>query len=367
MEAPVVAEFLGGLVRSSWQEAVLAGVVWWIVWLMGNRLEARWRIRLWILVLLRLAWPFFLPSPLSLFNWLGTAFGPDPGGEAGVEDPGQTLPFVLEQEGVQTLWLVGAAMMVLGVVVSLLGVRRLRRSAWDIHSRRAQEILSQCCREMGVCGRVRLVESDRVSGPCLIGVLRPSIVMPEGLVEDLSDQQLRFVFRHELAHLMRWDLPFNWLLLGVRTIHWFNPLAWYVARRILEDREEICDAIAVDGRSEACRPYGELLLQLAERRGSRAWLGRSAAGCVGMMGLGSASSRVLGRRLKALRRVARGGRTTGVGFLLWMMLLLAGFTDAVPRPSEEAHRPGQLGWQQILPPGIPDGHEKTLGMSPRGL
>lgn len=361
MEAPVVAEFLGGLVRSSWQEAILAGVVGLIVWLMGDRLEARWRCRLWMLVLLRLAWPFFLPSPLSLFNWLGTALGADPAGEAGVEDPGQTLPFVLEQEGIQTLWLAGAVVMFLGLAASLAGVFLLRRQARDITSPIGREILLQCRLEMGIGTPVGLVESRGVTGPCLLGVLRPVIVMPMALVEDLTPEQLRFVFRHELAHLQRWDLPLNWLLVAVQMFHWFNPLAWYVVRRILEDREEICDSIAVEGRPEACRRYGELLVQIVQRAGSCTRQHLASSGSVGMLGVGSSAGGNLYRRLRALRRVGSEYRSSRMGATLWLILLVAGFTDAVPRPTEEAHRPGQVGWNQLLPEGFMVRNEKTPG------
>jgi beta-lactamase regulating signal transducer with metallopeptidase domain len=359
MESPIVAEFLGGLVRSSWQEAVLAGFVGLVVWLMGDRLDARWRCRLWMLVLLRLAWPFFLPSPVSLFNWVGLASRAEVGGEAGVDDPERTLPFVLEQGSVQNLWLLGALALVFGALVSFVRVFWLRRRSRDLTSPGVREILVRCRREMGVTVPVRLLESRQVTGPCLLGILRPSIVMPEGLVGDLTPEQLRFVLRHELAHLRRWDLPFNWLLAAIQTVHWFNPLAWFVVRRILADREEVCDAIAVEGRPEACRPYGELLVRIALRPGSWNVPRVSSVGTLGLVAVGDRSFVDLCRRLHALRRVGLGRRSAWPGAILWLVLLVAGFTDAVPHPTEEAHRPGQVGWQQLIPELFLDRNEKT--------
>jgi beta-lactamase regulating signal transducer with metallopeptidase domain len=367
MEAPIVAEFLGGLVRSSWQEAILAGLVGLVVWMMGDRIDARWRCRLWMLVLSRLAWPFFLPSPVSLFNWVGLALGGDPGGEAGVEDPEHTLPFLLEQGSIQNLWMAGVLALFLGVVASVVVSLRLRFQSRDITSPDAREILLRCRIEMGVGAPVRLVESRRVTSPCLLGVLRPSIVMPVGLVGNLTREQLRFIFRHELAHLRRWDLPFNCLLAAIQMFHWFNPLTWFVIRRILADREEVCDAVAVEGHPEACRRYGELLVQIALRPGSGTALQPGEGGSVGMAGFGGPSIGNLCRRLKALRRLGRGRRSTWVGAILWGVLLVVGFTDAVPRPTEEAHRPGQVGWEQLLPEGFLTRNEKTPEGVLRGL
>ncbi|MEN9732047.1 MAG: Regulatory protein BlaR1 [Verrucomicrobiota bacterium] len=367
METPIVAEFLGGLVRSSWHEAVLAGLLGLVVWLMGDHLDARWRCRLWMLVLLRLAWPFFLPSPVSLFNWVGGALGSEVGGEAGVDDPEHTLPFLLEQGPVQNLWLLGALALVFGALVSLVRVIRLRCRSRDLTFPGVREILVQCRREMGVTVPVRLLESWQVTSPCLLGILRPSIVMPEGLVGDLTQEQLRLVFRHEMAHLRRWDLPFNWLLAAIQTFHWFNPLAWFVVRRILADREEVCDSIAVEGRPEACRPYGELLVKIALRSGSWNAERVSSGGTVGLTGAGGRSFGDLCRRLRALRRVGSDRRSSWVGAILWLALLVAGFTDAVPRPTEETHRPGQIGWQHLIPERFLDQNDKTPEGILRGL
>ena len=72
MNAPVIAEFLGHLLRASWQASVLALVVWLVIHALGEHLNARWRCRLWMLVIVRLAWPVSLPSPVSLFNLVGS-------------------------------------------------------------------------------------------------------------------------------------------------------------------------------------------------------------------------------------------------------------------------------------------------------
>jgi bla regulator protein BlaR1 len=54
--------------RSSWQAAVLAGLILLIQRLLGARLTPAWRHNLWLLVLLRLALPALPESGLSIFN-----------------------------------------------------------------------------------------------------------------------------------------------------------------------------------------------------------------------------------------------------------------------------------------------------------
>ena len=54
--------------RSSWQAAVLAGMVFALQLALGRRLSARWRHNLWLLVLLRLVVPVTPQSSWSVFN-----------------------------------------------------------------------------------------------------------------------------------------------------------------------------------------------------------------------------------------------------------------------------------------------------------
>ena len=67
----VAASFLAWLLRTSWQAAVLVGVLMLVQWLFRKRLSPRWRYAFWFLVLIRLALPAAPPSALSLFNYAG--------------------------------------------------------------------------------------------------------------------------------------------------------------------------------------------------------------------------------------------------------------------------------------------------------
>src|SRR5215204_5553735 len=60
---------IGGAVwRASWQASVLAALVLAVQLIFGQRISARWRHAMWMLVLVRLALPVVPSSPLSVFN-----------------------------------------------------------------------------------------------------------------------------------------------------------------------------------------------------------------------------------------------------------------------------------------------------------
>ena len=59
-----------GLLKISGQASILIVLILAAQWCCGRRLQPRWRYALWLLVLLRLALPWTIPSPASLFNLL---------------------------------------------------------------------------------------------------------------------------------------------------------------------------------------------------------------------------------------------------------------------------------------------------------
>ena len=69
---------------------------------------------------------------------------------------------------------------------------------------------------------------------------------------------------HEVAHLVRGDLWTNWLLLTARTLHWFNPVAWWTIREMQAECEAACDELAVAALGEPDRSaYASTLIDLA--------------------------------------------------------------------------------------------------------
>ncbi len=76
------------------------------------------------------------------------------------------------------------------------------------------------------------------------------------------------VMLHELAHVRRWHVAGNWLLVAIRAVQWWNPVYWLAAGRFRNLREQSCDAFALQwlaGRPAKEKEYGELLLSLAEK------------------------------------------------------------------------------------------------------
>ncbi len=111
--------------------------------------------------------------------------------------------------------------------------------------------------------RARLRHSAEVSVPTLIGLGRPTIVIPTRLLPQLSETELDHVVLHELGHVRRWD---DWTKLVQKLASgmlFFHPAVRFIERRMDVDREIACDQWVV-ARTGALRAYASCLLRLGE-------------------------------------------------------------------------------------------------------
>src|SRR6185295_8728623 len=91
------------------------------------------------------------------------------------------------------------------------------------------------------------------------------------------------------AHIRRKDLFVSLLAHFVRCALWFNPLAWWVARKVSQLAENACDAAALE-RVNDPGIYSRMLLEFAGRV-------KDAGYRVSLPGLAMIDSSGLGRRI----------------------------------------------------------------------
>jgi uncharacterized protein (TIGR03435 family) len=114
---------------------------------------------------------------------------------------------------------------------------------------------------------VRALSSTALLEPGIFGIFRPVLVLPEGIADCLTREQLQAILAHELCHMRRRDNLFAALHMLVETIFWFHPLVWWIGARLVEERERACDEevlwlgnepeIYAEGILKTCRFYLE--------------------------------------------------------------------------------------------------------------
>ena len=137
----------------------------------------------------------------------------------------------------------------------------LRLSATPAERDTLRRVFAEQKQLLGIRRDIPLVVTPAADCPMLAGFLKPTLYLPD---EALSEQEAMFIFRHELTHYKRGDLWLKLLLTAAKTVHWFNPLVYLMARFAQEDIELACDDAVVRGMDGAQRrAYGETILRSA--------------------------------------------------------------------------------------------------------
>jgi protein involved in polysaccharide export with SLBB domain len=166
-----------------------------------------------------------------------------------------------------------------------------------------------------------LAASDAAETPLLLGVVRPLIILPTKLLNDCRPQEIRLAIAHELAHLKRRDLLWNWLPTLTQVPLFFHPLVWLARRSWYLIQEMACDEMTLRTSPASPADYGRLLLKVLTKHRRISGVHFLAAG------MGQSCSH-LERRLDAMKRFDPRKRRAAIAGVL--LVLVAGIVGVVP-------------------------------------
>ena len=217
------------------------------------------RVLLWGLVGVRLVCPFTIESVLSLVPSAETIsydmmMATEPALDTGISAVDQLVnPMIIASYSpnpansanplqilfsvLSVVWIVGIGLLILYSVVSYGWLKYRIRTAIRL--------------------RDNIYQSEFISVPFVLGIIRPKIYLPFLMHESLQES----VIIHEQAHICRkdyWWKPLGFLILAV---YWFNPLLWIAYLMFCQDIELACDEKAIRGMNAVQRAdYSQALL-----------------------------------------------------------------------------------------------------------
>ena len=124
-----------------------------------------------------------------------------------------------------------------------------------------ENLLEECKTKLEIKNNVEIVLQEFKKTPSIIGVFKPKILItPEFLRQD--DKTKKYIIMHELTHYKRKDLLFNYALLSITVIHWFNPFVWIFFKKIRQDVELATDEMVLEKLQEnEKKEYGMTLIK----------------------------------------------------------------------------------------------------------
>ena len=155
---------------------------------------------------------------------------------------------VVVTRAVQPYALAAWSLVVLGLsVVMALGVKGLHRLCREASP--APRAVRERARKLGRLLRLRIVPAIRVhvtlDEPCLCGLFRPVILLPERWLAAAPADSLEAVLAHELAHARRSDHLVNLAQRILEALLFFHPGVHWLSRSLRRERELCADALAV--------------------------------------------------------------------------------------------------------------------------
>jgi beta-lactamase regulating signal transducer with metallopeptidase domain len=225
---------IAGLADHLWQSTLFAGAAG-LLTLMLRRNGARARFWLWFAASLKFLLPFTLLAmvgeKLAQLLPVSRTILTIPSVAERFSAPAHTLA-VPHSQGPDLLpLLLGIWLLGLGVILALRASRW-----WKLRA------MINAARDLQVPGApVRVKSSPSLLEPGLVGVFKPVVLLPQGLMTHLSDSERDSILAHELGHLRRRDNVTAAIHMAVEALFWFYPPVWLIGARLIAERERACD------------------------------------------------------------------------------------------------------------------------------
>ncbi len=317
------------------QSSVLILLLLIIDFLIRKRIRATFRYWIWMLVFIKLILPPTLSLPTGVGNLVGDYFTTgspvleqqfnitqnDPVIVSSTQEPAEPveipmvqttpafsepvtsatpdIPAVFAGTGLNALtwqgivfmlWFVGVLVITVLLIQRVFFVRGLIAQSEPAGNRLA-DILNQCREQVSVRRNIELRLSHNVTSPAVCGLFRPVILIPKNLLEILSQDKLKAVLIHELAHIKRGDLFVNSMQTLLQIVYFYNPFIWLANTMVRRIREQAVDEMVLVALGTQAQSYSNTLIDIAEMAFTRPVLSLRLVGVV-------ESKKALSRRIK---------------------------------------------------------------------
>jgi len=176
---------------------------------------------------------------------------------------------------ISVLYAIGFLINLCGLAVAWKRIRFIKQSL--VTASMLQQQITEFSKRLGIHKTIQVSFSKLIDVPCIIGYLKPILLLPVTISTQLSAEETEAILLHELSHIKNNDYLLNLLQQIITLLLFFNPFAQLINRAISRERENRCDDIVIQLTGKPLI-YAHALLKLEETRHTDLKLALAATG-----------------------------------------------------------------------------------------
>ena len=142
------------------------------------------------------------------------------------------------------IWLAGVVLSLIHICIGRTGLHSMIKRSTPVNGEPFNLQMHKLCDRMDIRQKVQVRKSSQCLTPFTCYLFKPVILLPSNTCR-WSENRLRVVLLHELAHIKRRDHITRFIARFICTLLWFVPPVWNVYNRMQIEEEKACDALVI--------------------------------------------------------------------------------------------------------------------------
>lgn len=164
---------------------------------------------------------------------------------------------------ISVLYIIGFIINLCGLWLAWNKVRTIKQTLAPAPS--LQSLVNNLSKRLHIYKPVSIGISDGVDVACIVGYIKPILLLPVSFTTHLSAAEVEAILLHELSHIRNNDYLLNLIQQFIIALLFFNPFTHLINRIISKERENRCDDMVIKITGNPLT-YAQALLKLEENR-----------------------------------------------------------------------------------------------------
>lgn len=141
-------------------------------------------------------------------------------------------------------WITGVILFSIRFLFSALYIEFLSSVSQPLYCQDTYRAFRKVCQHYNVKHKINIGVNKHITTPMILGFIKPIILFPVGMVNQLDIKETEAILAHELAHYVRKDLYVNVIQNLIEVLLFYHPAIWWISANIKLERESSCDNMA---------------------------------------------------------------------------------------------------------------------------